>query len=126
MRVLIATIGSSGDVNPFIAVGRALAARGHEVGVLANPFFESAVVQAGLGYEPLGEEIDFRILAQLPNAVHPSRGSLVILRELVFPHVKTIYHRTDELLTSFKPDVVFAHHICTGTSWACARRATGP
>lgn len=122
MRVLIATVGSSGDVNPFIAVGRALAARGHEVRMLVNPFFESAVLQAGLAMEPVGEEIDFRILAQLPNAVHPTRGSLVILRELVFPHVKTIYHRTDELLTSFKPDVVFSHHICTGTSWACARR----
>lgn len=122
MRVLIATVGSSGDINPFIAVGRALAARGHEVRMLVNPYFESAVVQAGLGMEPLGEEIDFRILAQLPNAVHPTRGSLVILRELVFPHVKTIYHRTDELLTSFRPDVVFSHHICTGTSWACAQR----
>ena len=62
---------------------------------------------------------------RLDEEAHEAQTRAVFLLEaleILLAHVKTIYHRTDELLTSFKPDVVFAHHICTGTSWACARR----
>lgn len=45
-RVLPATIGALGDLHPFIAIGRALVARGEDV-VLAVP--EDGVAERGVG-----------------------------------------------------------------------------
>ncbi len=44
-RVLLATIGSLGDLHPFIAIGRALTMQGHRV-VLAVPEDGVAKVRA--------------------------------------------------------------------------------
>jgi len=55
MRLLIASIGSAGDIHPFIAVGMAMRARGHEVLFLANPHFQERIENAGLHFAPLSE-----------------------------------------------------------------------
>ncbi len=36
MRIVIVTIGSRGDVAPFVALGRAVAQAGHEVAIATN------------------------------------------------------------------------------------------
>ena len=51
MRVVIVAIGSAGDVHPFVAVGRGLFERGHDVLVLASAWYEEAVTRAGLRFE---------------------------------------------------------------------------
>lgn len=43
MRVLIITLGSLGDLLPFLAIARALRARGHQVSIGANSRFEPFV-----------------------------------------------------------------------------------
>ena len=53
MRVVITAIGSAGDVHPFVAIGRALRERGHDVVILASAWFEEAVTRAGVGFEPM-------------------------------------------------------------------------
>lgn len=122
MKVLLTTIGSSGDINPFIAVGRALQERGHQATMLINPFFESAARQAGLGYMPLGEEIDFRVMAQVKNVAHPRKGGIAVMRELVIPHMREIHDATSQAIDVLRPDIVLAHHISVGTRWVCERR----
>jgi UDP:flavonoid glycosyltransferase YjiC (YdhE family) len=54
MRYLLTPIGSLGDVNPFLGIGRELVRRGHEALVLANPKFERAVGEAELPFVPVG------------------------------------------------------------------------
>lgn len=52
-RIVLATIGSLGDLHPFIAIGRALTARGHEV-VLGVPDDNVTKVRAaGLNAKPI-------------------------------------------------------------------------
>jgi rhamnosyltransferase subunit B len=118
MNVLISTVGSSGDHNPFIAVGRALAARGHRVTFLANPHFRSAVEHAGLGYEPLGERMNFADVAKVPGAMHRYRGGGVVMREFIVPVSVEMAHRSREIIKRDKIDLVFAHHIAFGATWA--------
>ncbi|MEM9301019.1 MAG: glycosyltransferase [Pseudomonadota bacterium] len=52
MRALIVTLGSRGDVQPFIALGMALRDRGHEVSLCTPDRFESFVTDHGLGFLP--------------------------------------------------------------------------
>ncbi|MBL6427292.1 MAG: glycosyltransferase family 1 protein [Maritimibacter sp.] len=55
MRILILTYGSRGDVQPFVALGRALVARGHDVTLGTARRFETFVREAGLGFAPMSD-----------------------------------------------------------------------
>jgi len=119
MHALLVTVGSSGDVFPFIAIARALQALGHRATVLVNPAFESAVKEAGVAYSPLSDDVfEFSQMTQVPDAMHPRRGSLTVLREFIFPFVPEIYRRTRLAIEQGQADVVVAHHIAYGAAWA--------
>lgn len=54
MRVLLAPFGSRGDVQPILALGLSLQARGHEVTVCAPPDFTGWIGRLGLGGHAIG------------------------------------------------------------------------
>lgn len=56
-RVLLATLGSLGDLHPYIAVGRALAARGQHVRLATSADYRARVEAAGLEFAPLAPSI---------------------------------------------------------------------
>jgi rhamnosyltransferase subunit B len=122
LRFLLTTVGSSGDINPFIAVGRALRDRGHEATLLINPFFESAARQAGLGYLPLGEELDFRVMNEVKHVAHARKGGIAVMRHMILPHIREFYEHTLHAIDAVRPDAVLAHHISVGVTWACEAR----
>ena len=43
MRIIMTALGSYGDVHPIIGLGTALRARGHEVFVISNPYFQTII-----------------------------------------------------------------------------------
>ena len=49
LSIVIVTIGSRGDVQPFIALGLELVAQGHSVRLAAHAVFEEFVAKAGEG-----------------------------------------------------------------------------
>lgn len=53
MKVLLITIGSRGDVQPYVALGKGLAAAGHQVTVCTNAHFADFVRAHGLHYGPM-------------------------------------------------------------------------
>lgn len=57
MRVLIAAVGSRGDVQPMLALAMALRARGHEVLVSAPPDFEAWARELGLPFLASGRNV---------------------------------------------------------------------
>ncbi len=50
MRVLLVSMGSAGDLLPFIALGQALRGRGHDVTVLSNGYFRDVVEKESLRF----------------------------------------------------------------------------
>lgn len=50
MKVLLTAFGSTGDVYPIIAYGRALVERGHQVVFATPPLYEAEVKKAGLNF----------------------------------------------------------------------------
>lgn len=121
MRILLTSLGSAGDIHPFVAIGRELALRAHTVTLLVNPHFEPTVRATGLGFIPLGDEFDFKEKMNVPNAAHPRKGSMTVLRELLIADAPVIISTTQAALERFKPDLVIAHHISIGTPWLCER-----
>jgi UDP:flavonoid glycosyltransferase YjiC (YdhE family) len=77
MRFLLATIGSAGDVYPFVAVGRRLAARGHDVAVLTHTAHGDLVRRGGLEFVDLDDAEPYRALYEHPWYRHPIRSNAV-------------------------------------------------
>ena len=80
--ILIAVLGSHGDVHPFIGIGMGLRQRGHRVRVIVNPHFGSIVTGAGLEILPLGTDEEYRLLASHPDLWHPMRGPRYVFEQM--------------------------------------------
>ncbi len=91
LNVLLVTVGSAGDVHPFIALGLALRARGHRATILTNPFFQPLIEQQGLGFVPLGTTADFESALDDPNLWHPRKGFKVVAQRMMVPAIPEIY-----------------------------------
>ena len=92
-RIVLSTFGSLGDLHPYLAVGRALAAQGHIACIATSPDYADAVQAAGLEFAPVGPSIaSFGDRAQLAERLfHPLRGPERLLRELVMPHLRATH-----------------------------------
>jgi len=90
-NVLLVTLGSAGDVHPFIALGLALRARGHRATLLTNPFFQPLIERQGLGFVPLGTTADFESALDDPDLWHPRRGFKVVAQRVMVPAIAEIY-----------------------------------
>jgi UDP:flavonoid glycosyltransferase YjiC (YdhE family) len=80
-HALLFGVGSAGDVFPFIALGKGLAANGWQVSLCANPTFEQQVLRAGLAFEPLGTREHYDRITLNPNLWHPRKGTRTILAD---------------------------------------------
>ncbi|HYW31654.1 MAG TPA: glycosyltransferase [Gemmatimonas sp.] len=85
-RIVITTWGSYGDVNPYLALGTALRARGHDPVLCMPPFYELAVRAAGLEFTPAAPDADPDIDHEMIRRVtHPTKSAEVIFREVLLP-----------------------------------------
>mgnify|MGYP000999447152 CR=1 FL=1 len=78
--ILLVPLGSSGDVNPFLWMGKILQAHGHRVRILANSHFDSAARMAGVELVPIGSREEYEAMIQDPVVWHPRRGTPYVLR----------------------------------------------
>ncbi|MGN6528047.1 MAG: glycosyltransferase [Burkholderiaceae bacterium] len=80
-HVLLATVGSAGDMHPFLRLARELAARGHRVTLLAPAVHEAmarSVRSAGVAWVGLGTAERYEQLLAHPDVWHPRRGFRVL------------------------------------------------
>jgi rhamnosyltransferase subunit B len=89
-RVLLATFGSLGDLHPYIAVGRALRARGYQARIATSSDYRPNVEAAGLEFAPVAPS-----LAQLGTpqelarrVADPLFGTQTLVRDLLMPHLR--------------------------------------
>ena len=95
LNVLLPTLGSAGDVHPFIAIGLELKRRGHRATVLTNPIFRALIERHGLGYLPVGSEAAARAAIGNPDVWHLRKG-FAILAEVVGPAIEQIYRLIEQ------------------------------
>jgi rhamnosyltransferase subunit B len=116
MQALLFPLGSTGDVLPFVGLGRVLRARGHAVTVAANPHFAPLVARAGLGFVALGNEEDYATLCGNPRFMDRARGFRFVMdwaSRLVAP--------TIELCAAHRSSLVVAHPLAFGARLADER-----
>jgi hypothetical protein len=119
VRICLATSGTRGDVFPFLAMGRELAARGHEIVVLTHPYFAGDVRDAGLELRPLAAAIDLDAILRDPDLFHHRRGGRVVFR-WVRASIAEGVASFRALVHNDRPDLVVGHHFLLGGRQASA------
>jgi rhamnosyltransferase subunit B len=122
MRVLLVTLGSHGDIHPFVAVARALIARGHAATVATNPYFEPLIRGAGVGFAAMTDRAELKDLLTMPGAMHPLHGPRVVLKKMALPLIPSLIENTGAILEREQPDLAVVHPICLACRWVCERR----
>src|SRR3984885_12593788 len=95
LNVLLPTLGSAGDVHPFIGLGLALRARGHRATLLTNPYFQSSIAAQGLGFLPGGSLADGESALADPDLWHARKGFAVVARRVILPSIETVYRHIE-------------------------------
>jgi rhamnosyltransferase subunit B len=114
MTIVVLTIGSSGDVHPFVGLALALQRRGHRVRFVTNPYFGTSAVRAGLDVVPLGSADEFRDAMADPDVWHRHRGHKAVFR-LVLSGLRRTYDAVvAELADAAGPTVVVASSLAWG------------
>jgi len=75
MRIVILTLGTHGDVRPYVALGKGLKARGHDVCIGAPENFETFVTANDLSFGSIGE--DFEQLIKKPEVAARLEGNFL-------------------------------------------------
>ncbi len=76
-------MGSSGDVNPFVALGRVLQARGHRATIITNPIFKEQIEAQGLRFLSVGTAEAARSVIANPDLWHVRKSFAIVSRVLI-------------------------------------------
>ena len=97
--VLLSTIGSAGDVYPFIGIGKQLKERGFRVVLITSQYFEAQARSAGLEFFGLGSTEDYQSIIQDPDLWDANKGFKVFADRVVFPIMEPAY----KIIAGFDP-----------------------
>lgn len=124
-RIVLTTLGSLGDLHPFISIASRLRAHGHEPIIATSPNFRENVTVAGIAFHPVGPHPDSIMrdldmdLARFGHAV--MRDTMFILEAAVFPYLQRTY---DELLPVIDgADLVLSSSLLFSARFAAERLA---
>jgi UDP:flavonoid glycosyltransferase YjiC (YdhE family) len=74
MHAILATIGTDGDVFPYLGLGARLRARGHRVTLATHEPFRALAESHGFAFAPLVSDEETRTFLNNPDTWHPLKG----------------------------------------------------
>ncbi len=112
MRVVLTTFGSLGDLHPYLAIAAGLKDRGHRPILATSLFYKDRVEKAGFGFHAVRPDMPdaATIAAVMDRVMNQRRGTEVVVRELVMPHVRESY---DDLLEAVAGADLLVSHVIT-------------
>jgi rhamnosyltransferase subunit B len=93
-RFVLTTFGSLGDLHPYLALGQALHALGHEVVVATHACYKQRVADVGLGFHvvrPNIDDFDRQDPRWISRTMSSWGGPQYVVRRLFMPHVAASY-----------------------------------
>src|SRR5262245_34096688 len=88
-RIVLTTLGSLGDLHPYVAIGLGLQARGHEAVIATSASYRPRVEALGLGFHAVRPDLPApeEAPAIMRRIMDQRQGGEVVIRELVLPAV---------------------------------------
>lgn len=113
MNIGLTTLGSTGDMQPFLALGVALRRAGHRVRVCAHGVFAERFTDVGLEFAPVGPDFDETERVRIWNDLDAAGDDLlkqfrILSDELFFRGAEERFRDCLEALAGF--DLAVCHH----------------
>lgn len=134
MKFLLASWGSNGDLHPFLALGREMRRRGHEVMLVSTPIWKEQALAIGLDFVEAGPAMTLEDIIAHPEVFSTKNMGVTALRSLmeigITPMLDEMYRVLCELAPSY--DALIAHQVIltagavaekTGIPWATVTMA---
>jgi rhamnosyltransferase subunit B len=89
--IVIATIGSLGDLHPCLSLALELARRNHRVTIASTEYYRNKVEESGIRFYPIRPNwnpTDREIIRQCEDL---KRGPEILYRKLILPHLRATY-----------------------------------
>src|SRR6185295_18868810 len=96
-KIVLATIGSLGDLHPMIALGLELKTRGHEITIAAMEFYREKVETSGFRFSPLRPHLDINDRELAREIMNARKGPEILIKEVIFPQLKGMF---DDLMAA--------------------------
>lgn len=111
MKIVLSSIGSTGDIQPFLALAIELQKRGHQVRVCAQNVFQKPFDEAAIDFVPIGlpwdMEVANRVLSTLETMRSPKKQADLLVDEF---YLKTGPQMYRDCLEAFKGfDLAICH-----------------
>lgn len=114
MKVAIVTIGTRGDVQPYVALAKRLQAAGHDVVVGAPDNFAAWVEGHGIRFHPLGMDVEAMI--QTPEARRVLDGNYLGVFKLVRSMRPVMLRMLDQVWEAARHADVIVYHPKAGAA----------
>jgi rhamnosyltransferase subunit B len=110
-RFLLTTLGSLGDLHPYIAVGLGLKERGHRVTIATSEIYRAKVEGEGLTFAPVRPDVSHLIdnPELMRRSLHPRTGTVYVIRDLFLPWLEQSFE--DTLEAARTADLIVGHPI---------------
>lgn len=120
-RILLAALGSHGDLNPMIAIAQALADRGASPTIGCSPHYRAKVLAAGLPFAPIRPDMpDPSKFAELAREMlDPKAGARALVEGLVMPHLRDAW--VDTMAAAQGQDALVGGALCMAVPMASAK-----
>ncbi len=110
-RIVLTTIGSLGDLHPYLALAIALRGRGHDVLLATQKSYGCRIEAHGIGFHAVGPDIaelgdESALMARV---MHPRKGPAFIIRDMLIPRLRRTF---DELSSAVAgADLLVSHPL---------------
>ena len=90
-KIVLATMGSLGDLHPMLALGLELKRRRHTVVVNTWQGYAGKIADLGLDFQPLRPDVDQDDRDLVRRVMDARKGPEAVIRELIFPNLRDMY-----------------------------------
>ncbi|KAL0284209.1 UNVERIFIED_CONTAM: Sterol 3-beta-glucosyltransferase UGT80A2 [Sesamum angustifolium] len=104
LQIVMLIVGTRGDVQPFVAIGKRLQDYGHRVRLATHSNFKEFVLTSGLEFYPLGG--DPKVLAGWPSEIPVQRNQM---KEIIYSLLPACKEPDIDSGIPFKADAIIAN-----------------
>jgi UDP:flavonoid glycosyltransferase YjiC (YdhE family) len=111
-RIILTTLGSYGDIHPYMAIATELRARGHQPVIATTELYREKLQAAGFDFVPVRPNIpppQEQDPVMMEKVMHPRSGSGFLLNEMLLPFLRESYE--DLLQAVAGADLLLTHPI---------------
>jgi rhamnosyltransferase subunit B len=90
-RILFATLGSLGDLYPYLALASEMQRRGHQATILTSSQHRRRIAQSGIRFQQVAPDLDFTDQVFQERAMREMTGGRYMLRDVILPRIRVSY-----------------------------------